>query len=652
MLYPDLKYHAPKARNSHGGEFKTIEAELKRKYGNEIVDELRDDEDRRSGSHRGGTSNGDRRRGGGRFHNSARDGMNQTSINTFFSKKGGPSNSTGSSGLATLDDNDMWDDGESAGPSVAIETKAEEKVEPVQRRSPSVEIVSSDYSHRSKDSKDDWDREERRSKKRKTSIKSREASSDRSRTPREKSREKSRARSKGKSQHRSRDRSRSRERQPYRGGRSRSREYDESRRKHRKSRSRNEDEDEGYNDRRSKKRYASEYDERPAVKRPPSPEEEYNYSKTKRVSHYERPAPVSHYERSAPVSHYERPAPVPHTENKPSPQMDYKPSYAGGRKFNSYEHSSGANSSLLSTDDMWDNDSVPPKQPESLSDKLSDYIPPPPPPPTATKTPPPPPPVIGESGYSAGYYTQQTTQPPPPPAVSPPREKASSKKNYDYLFEAPTEKPTSQYEHKKASTSTSSTTPTTIPVKSITDAQFTTAAQIHATLQKLNAAMSTAARNGASSSSSSSTSSLTATLAALKKSSSATSASANLNNSSSSSSSASTCNATGSASSSSSSVAAATTKPTNPEVPGKVPNIQLEQEKVSKKNLADVVIRFLMPYYRQQKIKTKELFKGLARTISHKFYDVEVVVDRKVKKYIDDLMAHKGLIASEADFPN
>ena len=57
----------------------------------------------------------------------------------------------------------------------------------------------------------------------------------------------------------------------------------------------------------------------------------------------------------------------------------------------------------------------------------------------------------------------------------------------------------------------------------------------------------------------------------------------------------------------------------------KLQNIQLEQEKISKKNLADVVIRFLMPYYRQQKIKSKELFKGLARNISHKFYDVEVV---------------------------
>lgn len=29
-----------------------------------------------------------------------------------------------------------------------------------------------------------------------------------------------------------------------------------------------------------------------------------------------------------------------------------------------------------------------------------------------------------------------------------------------------------------------------------------------------------------------------------------------------------------------------------------------------------------------------------------------ISVDRKVKKYIDDLMSHKGVIASEADFPN
>lgn len=38
---------------------------------------------------------------------------------------------------------------------------------------------------------------------------------------------------------------------------------------------------------------------------------------------------------------------------------------------------------------------------------------------------------------------------------------------------------------------------------------------------------------------------------------------------------------------------------------------------------ADFVIKCLMPYYRDKKITTKELFKGLARELSHKFRNVE-----------------------------
>lgn len=33
-------------------------------------------------------------------------------------------------------------------------------------------------------------------------------------------------------------------------------------------------------------------------------------------------------------------------------------------------------------------------------------------------------------------------------------------------------------------------------------------------------------------------------------------------------------------------------------------------------------------------------------------YFPSLAVDRKVKKYIDDLMTHKGVIKSEADFPH
>ncbi|KAL9698407.1 hypothetical protein quinque_001848 [Culex quinquefasciatus] len=551
MLYPDLKHHVPHARNSHGGVFKTIEAELKRKYGNEIVDELRQDDERRRGGspvHRGGGTNG-RPRGGGRFNHS-RDGMNQTSINSFFGKQLGGRGGGGMASLATLDDGDMWDDGEDGGGAAAAAAQAGadaeskqvgEKCEIEGRRSPSVELVSSDsFSH---PAKDDWgEREERKHKKRKSKTRSRDASRDRSPVRRERSREKSRGKSRSKSGHRSRDRSRSHEKPAsYRSGRSQSREIEEGRRKHRKSWNRHGDEDDHY-DSRPRKRYAGEYESQPAVKRPPSPQEDYNYSKQKsRVSHYDR-AP-------------------------PGPS-EYKSSYGGNRNYgaSSYDRSSSsmgaANASLLSTDDM---------------------------------------------------------------------KKSSSKKNYDYLFDAPS----SDHTKKSSSTpSSASSSASSVPVNSLTAAQFTTAAKIHATIQKLNAAVSSAARNGNSSSSSSASSLSTAAAAnssapAPKKSSSTASSTA--------------------AAIPEPAAAAAVEKPTQAAAAGGAVG---EQEKISKKNLADVVIRFLMPYYRQQKIKSKELFKGLARAISHKFYDVEVVVDRKVKKYIDDLMTHKGVIKSEADFPH
>ena len=51
---------------------------------------------------------------------------------------------------------------------------------------------------------------------------------------------------------------------------------------------------------------------------------------------------------------------------------------------------------------------------------------------------------------------------------------------------------------------------------------------------------------------------------------------------------------------------------------------QLAEMEKKKKNLASCVIHYLMPYYRDQKIETKELFKGLARKISHKFFEADV----------------------------
>ncbi|XP_055636372.1 ATP-dependent DNA helicase Q5 isoform X1 [Toxorhynchites rutilus septentrionalis] len=613
MLYPDMKQYTPKPRNAHGGEFKTIEQELKRKYGNEIVDELREDEERRKPT-TGSNTNGDRRRGNGRFNNSSRDGMNQTSINSFFGKSGGARENSQPAGLAaTLDDGDLWDDDGGAGPSCSAQINVEEKAVTIEeRRSPSVEIVSSDsYSHRSKDSKEDRDRQKRKCKKRKSSTRSRDRSGERSRTSGDRSRETSRSKSHSKSRHKPRERSRSRERYSNRYERSSSKELEVDRRiGHKKHRGRHDDD---YS-RRSTKKYASDLHDKTVSKRPPSPDEDYGHSRTKqRKSHYDR---------------------------NPSTTADYKPFHGSGKKFNDRErdYSTSAGGTLLSTDDMWDDDTAVSKKTEILDDILSENVPPPPPPPSATRTPPPPPPSVGELSYSSGFsiYNQQTVnsdyQPkaPPPPVITSPREKKLSKKLYDHLFDTSANKPAVQSDHNSEASSSVSGSVPTIPIKQVTAAQFTTAAQIHATLQKLNAAMSKARQNGTSPLPS--TTATTVTGKPIDVSSSASTSKVGLG--------------TGFPPKS-----VPVAKKVNSEVTAKLQNIQLEQEKVSKKNLADVVIRFLMPYYRQQKIKTKELFKGLARTISHKFYDVEVVVDRKVKKYIDDLMTHKGVIASEADFP-
>lgn len=63
----------------------------------------------------------------------------------------------------------------------------------------------------------------------------------------------------------------------------------------------------------------------------------------------------------------------------------------------------------------------------------------------------------------------------------------------------------------------------------------------------------------------------------------------------------------------------------------------------SKKSVSDIVIKYLMPYYKSKVITNKELFKAFARTISHKFYDKEYD-DNIIKGYIDKHIANKGKI--------
>lgn len=47
-----------------------------------------------------------------------------------------------------------------------------------------------------------------------------------------------------------------------------------------------------------------------------------------------------------------------------------------------------------------------------------------------------------------------------------------------------------------------------------------------------------------------------------------------------------------------------------------------EESTNKKKDFADLVIKYLMPYYREKKITSKELFKSLARHISHELYSL------------------------------
>jgi hypothetical protein len=46
-----------------------------------------------------------------------------------------------------------------------------------------------------------------------------------------------------------------------------------------------------------------------------------------------------------------------------------------------------------------------------------------------------------------------------------------------------------------------------------------------------------------------------------------------------------------------------------------------QDDKKMKQKTSDVVIKHLMPFYKTDRIKTKDLFKGLARNLSHKFYN-------------------------------
>lgn len=92
---------------------------------------------------------------------------------------------------------------------------------------------------------------------------------------------------------------------------------------------------------------------------------------------------------------------------------------------------------------------------------------------------------------------------------------------------------------------------------------------------------------------------------------------------------------------------------------------------INKKSVSDLVIKHLMPFYKSKTILNKDLFKGFARVVSHKFYDKDygkcffvrfnsiVLIwvsiflifsdDNTIKDYISKIITSKGKITKDAD---
>ncbi|GAB0088006.1 ATP-dependent DNA helicase [Sergentomyia squamirostris] len=71
--------------------------------------------------------------------------------------------------------------------------------------------------------------------------------------------------------------------------------------------------------------------------------------------------------------------------------------------------------------------------------------------------------------------------------------------------------------------------------------------------------------------------------------------------------------------------------------------------KAQKSKLAELVVGYLMPYYREQRFHSKDIFKKLAKHLSHKFYDTRA--DKSIiKRTVEDIFKKTSFIKSEQDF--
>ncbi|XP_055695152.1 ATP-dependent DNA helicase Q5-like [Lutzomyia longipalpis] len=75
----------------------------------------------------------------------------------------------------------------------------------------------------------------------------------------------------------------------------------------------------------------------------------------------------------------------------------------------------------------------------------------------------------------------------------------------------------------------------------------------------------------------------------------------------------------------------------------------MKQIMEQKSKLAELVVGYLMPYYREKRFESKEIFKKLAKHLSHKFYDTRA--DKTmIKRTVEDIFSKTSFIRSEKDF--
>ena len=105
-MLPVLKTYVPKTPDtSLGSEIKSFENDLKRKYGDDVIIDLKEEEDGRKEAKKKKKKKRSRSRD---RHKSKREGLSQTKINTFFVKT--ESNSKEMTGN-TIEDGEMWEEG-------------------------------------------------------------------------------------------------------------------------------------------------------------------------------------------------------------------------------------------------------------------------------------------------------------------------------------------------------------------------------------------------------------------------------------------------------------------------------------------------------------------------------------------------------------